>query len=297
MEFFKNVWNKIKQPKGIYLALFYVFFMLLIAGTITLLIVNPNQTIGHYILYVLSAVCLTYFIYTIVIFAPKIKKGIISFLRKFNFTSNMLDNYGYRAFIFSAISLILNLAYMVLQGVLAILTRSAWYGCITIYYLILTLMKGNLFYSKKKHDTKERLAKAHRFCGIMFIMLTIAFSGVIVLIYKSNMYFEYAGIMIYVVAAYTFYSLILSIINIFKIKKHQDLHLESVTTINLATSLMSIIVLQVAMFQAFSPENNTSISNALTGAGVSLIIMVLGVLMIIKANKILKDKENINEKQ
>ena len=40
------------------------------------------------------------------------------------------------------------------------------------------------------------------------------FLGIIVLIYTSNMYFEYAGLMIYAVAAYTFYRLILAIYNI-----------------------------------------------------------------------------------
>ena len=45
------------------------------------------------ILYVLSATSLAYFIYTIVIFAPKFKQNIITFLRKFRFGNEMLDNY------------------------------------------------------------------------------------------------------------------------------------------------------------------------------------------------------------
>jgi Na+/H+ antiporter NhaD/arsenite permease-like protein len=47
-------------------------------------------------------------------------------------------------------------------------------------------------------------------------------------------------------------------------------------------------MLQVAMFQAFSPTSNMGIANALTGAGVSIIILVLGIFMIVKANKKLK---------
>ena len=67
-----------------------------------------------------------------------------------------------------------------------------------------------------------------------------------------------------------------------------DLYIENIRNINLASALISIIILQVAMFQAFAPENNLGFANALTGAGVSLIILVLGVLMIIKANRKLK---------
>ena len=56
MDFFKNVWNKIKNPHGIWLALFYVFFALIISGTIVLVVLVSNQTIFHYILYVTAAI-------------------------------------------------------------------------------------------------------------------------------------------------------------------------------------------------------------------------------------------------
>lgn len=109
-----------------------------------------------------------------------------------------------------------------------------------------------------------------------------------VLIYKANHYFEYAGLLIYAVAAFTFYKLTLAIYNIFKARKHNDLYIQNIRNINLASALISIIMLQVAMFQAFSPTSNMGIANALTGAGVSVIILVLGIFMIVKENKKLK---------
>ena len=74
--------------------------------------------------------------------------------------------------------------------------------------------------------------------------------------------------------------------------------MESLKNINFVTALVSIVVLQVAMFQAFAPEQNLGFANALTGGGVSAIILVLGILMIIKANKKLKEikkNEQTNE--
>ena len=64
----------------------------------------------------------------------------------------------------------------------------------------------------------------------------------------------------------------------------------------MASALLSLVVLQVAMFQNFAPEHNIGFANALTGGAVSLVILVLGVLMIVKANKKLKDI-NAEEKQ
>lgn len=291
MELFKNIWNKIKQPKTIWLVLFYIFFLLVTAGTLLLVIFVPKHTVFHYICYVVSAISLSYFVYTCVIYAPRVKAGITNYLRKHKFTSNLLDDYGYRTLIFSIVGFVLNILYVALIGVLAIITHSFWYISIAVYYLILILMKTTVFKSRRKNKNLTNQIKAYRACGIMFILLTIAFSGVIVLVYKSNNSFEYAGLMIYVVATFTFYKLSLAIYNIFKARKQDQIYVENIRNINLASALISIVALQVAMFQAFSPELNSGFANALTGAGVSLIIMTLGVLMIVKANKLLKSRE------
>lgn len=298
MNFFKKVWNKIKQPHGFWLVLFYVMFVLAVAGTIVLVVLVPNQTVGHYVLYGVAGVSLAYFVYTIVYFAPKIKRSTINLIKKFKFTNTLYQNHGYRAMLLTLFSSIFNIAYVVFVFVLAIITKSAWYLSITAYYVVLILMKGNILYSKKKYNTDVKKARAYRFCGIMFMLLMIAFSGEIVLIYTSNMYFEYAGLMIYAVAAYTFFKLVRAIISAIKSRKDDDLYLQSLRNLNLVTSLISIIVLQVAMFQAFSPANNKSIANGLTGGAVALVIFALGIYMIIKANKRLKQlKEKVNEKQ
>ncbi len=297
MNFFKNIWSKIKTPHGIWLALFYVFFALITAGTLVLVILVPKQTLLHYLLYVLAALALTYFVYTMVIFAPKIKNNTIRFLQSHKFTNKVLEDYGYRTVVFAVISFIINMAYISLILVMAIMSKTAWYFTITAYYMVLAFMKGNVFYSKRKYGSEVKQARALRFSGIMFVIMTIVFSGVIVLIYKANHYFEYAGILIYAVAAFTFYKLTLAIFNIFKARKQDDLYIENIRNINLASALISFIMLQVAMFQAFSPEHNLGFANALTGAGVSAIILVLGVLMVIKSNKRLNALKNAKDKE
>jgi len=331
MNFFKKVWSKLKQPKPIWLTVFYLFFALLLAGTIVLVCLEKEQTIWHFVLYCLAAISLSYCVYTIVYLAPKIKNKIISQLQKNKFTNAMLSSYGYRTIIFSIFSFSINIAYVAFMGVFAIITKSVWYISITIYYLVLISMKATVLcfkfrerkYNKKldnlqnkkenlnienceievagvttlnAFDSQEKQAKALRYSGIMFIFLTLALSGIIVLIYTSNMYFEYAGLLIYAVAAFTFYKLTLAIYNLFKARKQDDQYVQSIRNINLASAMVSIIVLQVALFQAFSPASNTSFANGLTGGVVSLIILTLGIIMIVQSNKLLKKKENINGK-
>ena len=283
------MWEKIKNPRGFWLALFYVVFSFVALGTILLVVFVPDHTVWHYILYGVAALMLAYFVYTMVVLIPIIKEKIIKILEKHKLTNAILKDYGFRTTIFSGVSFVLNVLYIAFVAVMAFLSRTAWYFSITVYYVILAVMKGNIIRSKQKHGTVESAAKTFRFTGIMFIIIPIIFSGVILLIYKANHYFEYAGLLIYAVAAFTFYKLVVSIINFVKVKQHGNLYLEGMRNINLASSLISIIVLQVAMFQAFSPTSNSGIANALTGAGVSLIILVVGILMIIKANRILKN--------
>ena len=291
MKFFKKVWNKIKKPKPLFLGIFYALFAILLSGTLFLVITQKNQTLLHYVLYCLSALSLAYTIYTIVIFAPKIKDKITQLLNNHKFTKAMLENYGYRTIIFSVLSFILNISYVIFLLVMSILTQSFWYYAITAYYFVLSLIKASVFYSKKKYNSKEKQAKNHKLCGILFIALMIAFSGVIVLIYTSNMYFEYAGLMIYAIATFTFYKLTLAIVNIFKAHKQSDLYTQSIRNINLANALISLLVLQVALFQAFSPQSNTSFANALTGGVIAIAIIGIGIFMIIKSNKILKNSK------
>jgi len=288
MDFFKKIWNKIKNPHGIWLAIFYVFFVLITAGTIVLVCLVQKQTVWHYILYAVAAIMLTYFVYTMVIFVPKMKSGIVRFMQKHKFTNKLLEDYGYRTIVFGFVSFILNVVYISFVLVMAIMSKTAWYFTITVYYVVLAGMKGNVFHSKRKYGTEIKEARAMRFSGIMFVVMTIVFSGVIVLIYKANHYFEYAGLLIYAVAAFTFYKLTIGIVNIFKARKHDSLYIQNIRNINLANALISIIMLQVALFQAFSPSSNLGFANALTGAGVSAIILFLGIVMIVKANKKLK---------
>ena len=101
MNFFIRVWDGLKQPKIWALVIFYIFFAITLAGTLTLLILNKNQGVWHYILYGVSAIELSYFVYTIIHFAPKIKTFIVKKLRKYRITREILDNYGYKTMLFS----------------------------------------------------------------------------------------------------------------------------------------------------------------------------------------------------
>lgn len=294
-EFIKKAWDKIKEPHGVWLAIFYVAFVVFASGSLALVVFYPNQTALHYVMYALAAATLAYFVYTIVYFAPKVKAKIISAMKGHEFTNNILSSYGYRTIVFAVVSFLINVAYVAFMAVMAALSDNAWYYAIAVYYVLLALTKGNVFLSKLKSNEDIFQAKAYRASGILLILFTLAFSGVITLVYKSGGTFEYAGVLIYAVAAFTFYKLVMAAINFVKAKKSDDLYVRNLRNVNFAGALISLVSLQVAMFQAFSPEANSGFANALTGAGVSAVIVAVGVIMVVVANKKIKllvlDKE------
>ena len=303
MNLFLKIWEKIKEPKILYVVLFYLLFFLVLTGTILLIIFVEEQTIFHYLLYVISATLLAYVVYTMFYYIPKIKQSIINSMNKHEFSRKLLSSYGYRAVVLGILALIINASYVIFQGIIAILSSSMWYGALTIYFLVLGIMRGSILWTKKKDFNKpysnrqSSEVKVYFSTGIMLIISTLAFSVIMFLALRENGGFEYAGLMIFVIATYTFYKLTLSIYNLFKIRKVEDLYVKSLKYVSLGESLVAIVALQMAMFHAFSPNmtlGEYQLFNGLTGGAVALVIVLIGVYMIIKARKISKNKnENL----
>lgn len=67
-------------------------------------------------------------------------------------------------------------------------------------------------------DRKCELSR-YRMCGIILLMMNIALIGVVILVISDNKGFRYSGMMIYVVALYTFYITVMAIINMVKYRK------------------------------------------------------------------------------
>ena len=302
MNKFKAIINKIKYPKGWALILFYVLTIIIISTTITLLCLGFTEKFYSYILYVLSFICLTYFIYTIIYFVPKTKANIIKWANKYEFTNNLLRNYGFRTVIFSTFTFTFNTLYALFQTIMAISTLSIWYGALATYYIILSTMRGGTIVNNKRSKNRKsdyyllesKKLKNYRNCGILLIVLILTFSIAIVQMVVANQGFAHPGLMIYAFAFYAFYKITLAIINIVKAQKQEDVVVKCLRNINMADALISILALQTAMFQEFSPNSPlNSKFNAITGAVVSILTLSLGIYMIINAKQKLNKINNI----
>jgi len=292
----KNFFEKLRKINLIGLLLIFIGLLIFVIGDIFLVIYNKSTSFYAYILYVLSAFMLTLFILVLVYNFPKIRDKIILILRKNKYTDNFLNSYGYRSIVLVFCSFAFNILYAIFQVVIAIMTKSIWYGALAVYYIVLTCIRGGLIFrsisSKKEKDSVklQRQIKAYRNCGLYLVILNLALISAVVQMIIDSRGFAYAGLMIYAVATYTFYKLIMSIVNIFKARKHNDYLIQIMKNVSFADALVSILALQTAMFQAFGSGVNPDLFNSITGSVVLTIIMGMGLFMLIKGNKLLKSQ-------
>ena len=105
--------------------------------------------------------------------------------------------------------------------------------------------------------------------------------------------FTHPGLTIYAVAAYTFYRITMSIINAIKAKRHDDATIKALRHVGFADSLVALLSLQTSLLSTFGGGADMGLYNALTGAGVCIVIAAIGVWSIIDANRTLKSTKEI----
>lgn len=281
----KTFWKYFKKPP-IWL-IFVIYFLTICFSVASIIFAVLGKTEAWtYIIYALAGSTLAYSVYTIVKFAPKIKSFIIDMLRAFDFTRKFLDEYSFRAIIVATVSLFVNIAYTVFNAVLAIITSSLWFGAISMYNAILIILRSDTILSRHKSPQKSFLR-----ASILVIFLSVFLSLAVWQMVANDLSFNYPSLTIYAFAAYAFYKITTSIINLIK-SRDQSLTVKATKNIGFADALVSILSLQTALLYTFSDETiNTGAFNAITGALVCALTLAIGVTMLISLRKTKKTKD------
>lgn len=282
----KDFFNKLKSNVAV-MILLSILSVALIAAAIVVVCLGYSETVLGYIMYPLAAASLCFLIYSMMVLIPQIKDATIRTLKRFKFTNELLESYGYRSIIFAGCSFFINIAYAVVHAVMAGLSGSIWFGALAAYYASISFIRGSLIATCRKRKRNEDFSlekqlKAYRNSGVLLVVLNFALVAAIVQMVISDQGFKYAGLMIYVIAVYTFYKLGLSIYNLIKAKKQDDYMVKAIKSISFADALVSILALQTAMLYAFSQNYEPRIPNSITGGVVSMLIIGIGIYMIVK---------------
>ncbi len=282
----------LKHP-GVWLPAFYAALAASVAATVCIMLLwNPANPVAYFF-YALSAALLIYCIYASV---GPLKRLFGRAVSSNGITSRLAEDFGYRTMVFSGISLGINAAYAVLQGVLGIIYRSPWYGMFAVYYIILSLLRGGALWMNLRAERGLAAAKQraklriYLGCGSMFIVLSVALGTAAGYMIITDTSFRYAGLTIFVMAAYAFYKITLSVINLVKARHYNDYGVQAFRNINLTDALVSIFALQTALIAAFGGEGQSSMRpmNIATGAVIFALTLGIGIYMIVHAAVSLK---------
>ena len=210
-----------------------------------------------------------------------------------------MTDMAFRTHISLYVSLMINLLYVGVNLLSYVLYRSMWFVVLAVYYAILSVMRFLLVrYVRKVGIGKDRRGelKSTMLCSSILLTVNFALSGSVLMILYQNRGYEYHGILIYVMAAYTFYMTTHAIIDLVKYRKYHSPVMTTAKVIALSAALVSMLSLETAMFSQFGQDmtpKNQWLMIALTGAGVSITVVTMSLYMIIRAKQELK-KLNIS---
>ena len=188
-------------------------------------------------------------------------------------------------------SLTINLLYVAVNAVSAVVFRTHWFALFAVYYAILAVMRFLLVrYVSKNKIGANRLGELHRarLCACILLTVNLALSGAVLMMVYFHRGFDYQGFLIYVMALYTFYITTTAILDLVKYRRYGSPIMSMSKIIKMAAALVSMLSLETAMFSQFGSEmplENQKIMIMATGAGIAIIVVSMAIYMIVQTTK------------
>lgn len=271
------------------LGLLLILTIISAIGLVAVFVKGWEQTIAAYILYAMSFYTLCVDTLFCIMVLPAQYKQVKEKIYANSFGNRYMTDKVFRTRISLYLSLLISLLYVGINLWSWHTLHSWWFMVLAVYYIIMSLMRFFLVrYFRSNDGSVVAEWKRSRICAYIMLLINLSLSGAVLMILYQNRGYDYPGIMIYVMAMYTFYSTIHAIVEIVRYRALVSPIMTTAKIVSLSGALVSMLNLETAMFAQFGAdmsENNQNLMIILTGAGISIIIITLSVLLIVKANK------------
>ena len=166
------------------------------------------------------------------------------------FFKKLKNDYNKRTVIFSFLSVIATICFTVYNGILGFVFSSIWHISIFAYYVFLLLIKGILVFGITNKKAKSNQLRIVYTTFIILIVMTIAMIAPAFLLLLDKRTYNLGLIPSIASAAYTTYSIVVSILNMKKSKNADSPIIKQISLVNIVNALMSILVLQNTLILA-----------------------------------------------
>ena len=285
----------------------HIAIMILLVPIATVLLVASMVFVGNdtpiaYISYVLAAYTLTVWCIRI----PSLIKFFKTFKDENKYARKWQDDVRLRVNVSLFGSLAWNALYGLFQLWLGFYHHTFWFYSLGAYYICLGVMRFFLARHTTRYAPGERMRDEltkYRACGIVFLLMNLALALIVFFMIYWNRTFEHHMITAIALAAYTFTSMTVAIINFVKYRKYNSPVFSAAKAISLAAALVSMLTLESTMLTTFSDGTMTAVEQkwmlGATGGAISVLIIATAVYMIVVGTKKLKllESEVENGKQ
>lgn len=292
MERFKKILSAVCFPPA------WIGYPLIFAGFSMVLytaFTGQTDTVFAYASFGLSAYALVLLCFRL----PGIIRFWISWKRNNPFAVRYFSDLQYRTRLSLYISTSINLLYAGLHLWTGLGQHSIWFYALAGYYAILALMRFFLLKEVKLHTLgRDRFWEYlhYRLIAVLLLVLNLALGIICAYVVIENRGFAHHEIITIAMAAYTFWSLGLAIVSIFRYRKYRSPVLSASKHISLASALVSMLSLETAMFSSFGSDAAPSLRfwiTALSGAAIFITVLALAVYMLILAKNELNKMKGI----
>jgi hypothetical protein len=279
----------------------YLLVILVILSAVALTFVfvkGMEETIPAYIVYVLAFYTLSVVTVFCVMVLPKRYSTMKQKIYAHPFGNRYMTDSVFRTNISLSVAFLISMLYVGINLWFWYALKSYWFMVLAVYYVIMAVMRFLLVrYVRIQRIGTSMLGewKRSRICACILLLMNLSLSGAVLMILYQNRGYDYPGVMIYVMALFTFYALTMSIVDIVKYRKLGSPVMSTAKIVSLSAALVSMLNLETAMFAQFgadlTPENQR-IFIILTGAGVSITVVTLSVILIVSANREIRRMNN-----
>lgn len=273
-------WILLLVPPVVFAALVYIFYT------------GKTDSMPAYLIYFMSAYCLTIWVIPVPGLIRKAKARLgenkaVQRLVGSEFGRKYRSDLAFRGSISIYQGMTVNFCYMLFRVVVGIRFASVWFISMAVYYLVLGGLRLFLIINYRHRNREKELICYRRTAWLLFL-LNIPMGGMILLMVLTDSGFSYPGYVIYLSAMYTFYTMIISVINLVKFRRLGSPILSAAKVLNFVSAMMSILGLQTAMIAQFSTEGEDfrRTMNAACGTAVWGTVVATAVYMLWHSKKI-----------
>lgn len=276
--------------------LILVLSVLSAAGLVFVFLKGLDQSPMAYAVYVIAFYSLSVLCVFFSMVLPKQYKAIKQKIYDHPLGHRYMTDAEFKVLISLHIALIINLAFSAFKLVTGIIYSSFFIIAIAAYYILLSVARFLLlrFMRSGKQDAAAQYRR-YRLTAILMMLINLTLSSFVLYMIVKNDGAPLSEIYVITSAAYTFYTLTVSVIDIIKYRKYENPILSAAKALRLAQALVSLLSLESAMLVTFGEsESFRRIMLSLTGAGVCVMVLAMSVYMIVRATRQIKklgDKE------